>query len=245
MKFKMKTGVLLTAAAIALSPVVNAGGIPVFDGASVAQAIKQVENSVQQINQLKSQLQQMKAQYKAITGSRGLGEILTNTGLKSALPQDWQKVYDSIKNGGYKGLDGAARAIADASKLTEKCKAYQDGSERQKSCQTAAVQSAQTELYIKNALDNAEARLVNLKKLATRINGATDPKAIADLTARINIEQAALQNEQTRLQLFARLSDIQEKNAEQAARQADFEAQQKANCAAVSEKARAKQPYCR
>lgn len=245
MKFKMKAGVLLTAAAIALSPVVNAGGIPVFDGASVAQAIKQVENSVQQINQLKSQLQQMKAQYKAITGSRGLGEILTNTGLKSALPQDWQKVYDSIKNGGYKGLDGAARAIADASKLTEKCKAYQDGSERQKSCQTAAVQSAQTELYIKNALDNAEARLVNLKELATKINAATDPKAIADLTARINIEQSAIQNEQTRLQLFAKLSDIQEKNAVQAARHANFEARLKADCAALSDKVRAKQSYCR
>jgi P-type DNA transfer protein virB5 len=245
MKFKMKAGVLLTAAAIALSPVVNAGGIPVFDGASVAQAIKQVENSVQQINQLKSQLQQMKAQYKAITGSRGLGEILTNTGLKSALPQDWQKVYDSIKNGGYKGLDGAARAIADAAKLTEKCKAYQDGSARQKSCQTAAVQSAQTQSNIEKALENATARLENLNQLTRKINAATDPKAIADLTARINIEQAAIQNEQTRLQLFAKLSDIQEKNAEQAARQADFEAQQKANCAAVSEKARAKQPYCR
>lgn len=36
---------------------------------------------------------------------------------------------------------------------------------------------------------------------------------------------------------------VQEKS--KAERQADFEAQQKANCAAVSEKARAKQPYCK
>ena len=242
MKFKMKAGVLLTAAAIALSPVVNAGGIPVFDGAQTAQA---AANFLKEIEQMVAQVEQMKQQYKAITGSRNLGEILTNTGLKSALPQDWQKVYNSIQNGGYKGLDGAARAIADASKLVEKCKAYQDGSERQKTCQTAAVQSAQTQTYIKNALDNAEARLVNLKKLAIRINSATDPKAIADLTARINIEQAAIQNEQTRLQLFAKLSDIQEKNAEQAARNANFEARLKADCAAVSEEVRATRPYCR
>lgn len=36
---------------------------------------------------------------------------------------------------------------------------------------------------------------------------------------------------------------VQEKS--KAEKQADFEAQQKANCAAVSEKARAKQPYCK
>lgn len=36
---------------------------------------------------------------------------------------------------------------------------------------------------------------------------------------------------------------VQDKS--KAERQADFEAQQKANCAAVSEKARAKQPYCK
>ena len=242
MKFKMKAGVLLTAAAIALSPVVNAGGIPVHDPVQTAQA---AANFIKEIDQMIAQVDQMKQQYKAITGSRNLGEILTNTGLKSALPQDWQKVYNSIQNGGYKGLDGAARAIADAAKLTEKCKAYQDGSERHKSCQTAAVQSAQTQSNIEKALDNATARLENLNQLARRINGATDPKAIADLTARINIEQAAIQNEQTRLQLFMKLSDIQEKNAQQAARHADFEAQQKANCAALSDKVRSTVSYCK
>ena len=36
---------------------------------------------------------------------------------------------------------------------------------------------------------------------------------------------------------------VQEKS--KAEKQADFEAQQKANCAAVSEKARAKQSYCK
>ena len=42
---------------------------------------------------------------------------------------------------------------------------------------------------IKKALDNATDRLENLNQLAKRINWATDAKAIADLNARINIEQ--------------------------------------------------------
>lgn len=233
MKFKMKAGVLLTAAAIAFSPVVNASGIPVFDGAQTAQ---RAANFIKEIAEMKNQLQQMKLQYNAITGSRGMGEILTNTGLKQALPQDWQKVYDSIQSGGYKGLDGSAKAIADAARLIDKCKSYPDNSEQQKTCHTSAVQSAQMQSNISKALDNATNRLENLNQLAKRINQATDAKAIADLNARINIEQAAIQNEQTRLQLYMKLAEVQEKHAQQAAMQADFEAQQKADCAALSEK---------
>ena len=80
MKFKLKVSTIIAITAISFSSVVSAGGIPVYDGMGVAQAIKQVENGIQQISQLKSQVEQMKAQYKAITGSRGFGELLTNNG---------------------------------------------------------------------------------------------------------------------------------------------------------------------
>jgi P-type DNA transfer protein VirB5 len=220
MKLKMKVGVLLVTVAMGFSSVVNAGGIPTFDAVQKATALKQLQEAVTTVQHLQSQIDQMKAQYKAITGSRNLGEILTNTGLKSALPADWQKVYSSIQSGGYKGLDGAAKAIADAAHLADRCKTYKAGSEQQKTCQTAAVQSAQTQSNIMQALENAGNRLENLNQLARKINSATDPKAIQDLTARIGIEQAAIQNEQTRLQLFMKLADIQEKNAQQAARAA-------------------------
>ena len=96
---------------------------------------------------------------------------------------------------------------------------------------------------IKKALDNATDRLENLNQLAKRINQDTDAKAIADLNARINIEQAAIQNEQTRLQLYMKLAEVQEKHAEEAQKQADFEAQQKADCAALSEKVRRTKKY--
>ena len=49
--------------------------------------------------------------------------------------------------------------------------------------------------------------------MARKIDAATDLKAIQDLTARINIEQAAIQNEQTRLQLFKHLQEEQDKMA--------------------------------
>ncbi|MDK4564922.1 type IV secretion system protein, partial [Kingella kingae] len=168
MKIKMKVGVLLVATAIGLSPVVNAGGIPTFDGVQKATALKQLQEAVTTVKHLESQINQMKQQYAAITGSRNFGEILTNTGLKSALPQDWQKVYDSIQNGGYKGLDGTAKALADTSRLLDKCKNYKEGSQQQKTCQTSAVQSAQTQSDLMKVMTNAENRLNNLKQLASK-----------------------------------------------------------------------------
>ncbi|MDK4565720.1 type IV secretion system protein, partial [Kingella kingae] len=79
------------------------------------------------------------------------------------------------------------------------------------------------DVYKRQVMTNAENRLNNLKQLASKINTATDPKAIQDLTARINIEQAAIQNEQTRLQLFMKMAEIQEKHAERAERSSRYE----------------------
>ena len=42
-----------------------------------------------------------------------------------------------------------------------------------------------------------------------------------------------------------KLAEVQEKHAEETQIQADFEAQQKANCAALSEKVRQTKPYCK
>jgi P-type DNA transfer protein virB5 len=213
MKLKAKLTAAAVATSILFSSVVSAGGIPTFSATEFAQA-------VQQVAELKKQYDQLKEQFKAITGSRGLGNILTSTGLKSALPQDWQKVYDAIRTGGYKGLDGAAKAIVDASKLVEKCKPYKDGSEQQRTCQNAAVRTAQTQSNIQQALENTDKRLTNLSQLAKKINETKDPKAVQELIARIGVEQAAIQNEQTRLQLFMKLADEQERTAQQEARAA-------------------------
>ena len=75
------------------------------------------------------------------------------------------------------------------------------------------MRTAQTQSNILSALENTSKRLENLNQMAKKIDAATDLKAIQDLTARINIEQAAIQNEQTRLQLFKHLQEEQDKVA--------------------------------
>lgn len=180
--------------------------IPVTDVASLTQQMQQVISWGQQLQQMKAQIDQQKAMYQSMSGSRGLGNLLNNPALKNALPQDWQKVYSSIQNGGYNGLSGAAKAIRDANKLYG-CDGY-TGS-LAKLCERQAVKSSQDKAFAQDAYSAAQARLDNIQGLMNQIDQTEDAKAISELGARIQAEQAMIQNEQTKLQMFRMLADAE------------------------------------
>ena len=88
---------------------------------------------------------------------------------------------------------------------------------QKKACEAQAVQAAQTKSHIGKALETAQKRLNQIEGLMNQINRTQDPKAIAELQARIGIEQAMIQNESTRLQMYKMMSEANEKMlAEQA-----------------------------
>lgn len=214
MKFAKKTVIAVLTASLAFSSVTSQAGIPVTDiGAAQQRAqnfLQEMAEMGKQLTEMKAQLDQAKKQYQALTGSRNLGDILNNPAIRSALPADWQKVYDNIQRGGYKGLDGTAAAIADAAGLLNKC--HNLTNEKSKnSCESQAVQTAQMKSDLNNAFKAAELRLQQIEGLMGKINSATDPKAIADLQARIQIEQAKIQNEQTRIQMYKMMQEENEK----------------------------------
>lgn len=217
MNIRKKISTVTIATLIAFSPVNSvsvASGIPVVDGAAAMQRtqnfIQEMAEYAKQLVQMKAQLQQAKQQYTSLTGSRNFGAILNNPELRSALPTNWQQVYDNIQKGGYKGLDGTAQAIADAAKLTEKCQYLKSGDSK-KACEAQAVQAAQTKAHIGKALEAAQKRLHQIEGLMNQINRTQDPKAIAELQARIGIEQAMIQNESTRLQMYKMMVEANEK----------------------------------
>ena len=213
-KFSQKVAVMVLASSLVFSPVVNAAGIPVTDiignGQRAANFIKEMAEMAKQLQNMKSQLETAKQQYSAITGSRNLGDILNNPAIRSALPADWQKVYDNIQSGGYQGLDGTAAAIADAGRLLEKCNRLTNSTSKQ-ACESQAVQSAQVKSDLQTAFNAAETRLQQIEGLMGRINSATDAKAIADLQARIQVEQAKIQNESTRIQMYKMMQEENQK----------------------------------
>jgi len=213
---------------IALSALMSSSAfaqIPVTDAASIVwQTVAQVETIAKwklQADQMISQIEQAKQQYVSLTGSRGLGNIMNNPALRDYLPADWQRVYDSVRSGGYSGLSGRSKSVYNANKIFDSC-AYITIADQRMACEARAVKGSQDKGVALDAYDAAKSRIGQIDQLMAKINDTQDPKAIAELQGRIAIEQANIQNEQTKLQLYAMVAAAEEKV--QAQRQREIQA---------------------
>ncbi|EDL5919966.1 P-type DNA transfer protein VirB5 [Salmonella enterica subsp. enterica serovar Infantis] len=217
---------LVLAAGIAMSSVAFAQ-IPVTDGASIAQQVAaQVETIAKwkmQYDQMTSQINQMKQQYESLTGSRNLGQILNNSALRDYLPNDWQGVYDAVKSGGYSGLSGRALSIYEGNKAFDACAHFKVADQRT-ACEAQAVKGAQDKAFALDAYDKAKSRLTQIDQLMAKINDTPDPKAIAELQGRIAAEQAMIQNEQTKLQMYQMVAAAEDRLQEQRQRELNAKA---------------------
>ena len=217
---------IVLAAGIAMSSVAFAQ-IPVTDGASIANSIQQQIETIakwkMQYDQMTSQINQMKQQYESLTGSRNLGQILNNAALRDYLPNDWQGVYDAVKSGGYSGLSGRAQSIYEANKAFDACMVFKLVDQRT-ACEAQAVKGAQDKAFALDAYDKAKSRLTQIDQLMAKINDTPDPKAIAELQGRIAAEQAMIQNEQTKLQMYQMVAAAEDRLQEQRQRELNAKA---------------------
>lgn len=219
---------LILAFSVAISPTVSAQ-IPVTvttqatdSPMTVAEFAANTARWAQQVEQMTSQINQMKQQYQSITGSRGLGTIMNNPALRDYLPQDWQRVYDSVQSGGYAGLSGRAAQIYNDRKVYDACSQFMTTQQRT-SCQAQAVKPSQDKAFALDAYDAAKDRLRQIDQLMGKINDTADPKAVAELQGRISAEQAMIQNEQTKLQMYQMAAQAEDRLQRQ--RQREINAQ--------------------
>lgn len=176
-----------------------------------------------QYDQMVTQIDQMKQQYESLTGSRGLGQIMNNPALRDYLPSDWQSVYDAVKSGGYSGLSGRALSIYEGNKAFDACTHFKVADQRT-ACEAQAVKSAQDKAFALDAYDKAKSRLTQIDQLMAKINDTPDPKAIAELQGRIAAEQAMIQNEQTKLQMYQMVAAAEDRLQEQRQRELNAKA---------------------
>ena len=189
-KFRQSAAAAVLSAVLALGTTVPAvaGGIPTYDGAAVAQAIKQGVQMKQQIDNQLDQIKQLKEQVKALTGSRNLGQIAKND-LLNQVPDEWKGIYRDIKDKNYKSL-------------TDKS-AYKTDGHRQSLVDTYN--------HAYEAIVNTQTRVKELNDLMRQINLTQDAKAAADLQNRIAITQGQIANSQVALDLADRLAKQEEK----------------------------------
>ena len=198
----------------ALVPV-HASGIPVVDAASIAdRAIKHVETLAkyaEQIAVLRDQLESQKRQLEALTGTRNLGDILNNPAIRDALPADARDILRA-SNGGLGGISDAVERIEREERLTGNYE--QDKKNLDARAEKIAVRSQAMMEQTQKAMT---ARVKQVDQLQAKINQAQDPNAIADLQARLLVEQANIQADQTRADMLTRQIEAEQALMEQQA----------------------------
>lgn len=186
-KLTKMTAVMLSGCLMCSS--VSADGIPVFDGASVVQAIKQGIQLKQQIENQISQIQEMRNQLAAIKGSRGMGNLARRAiDYDLNIPSEW----------------------ADLHKLTSTQQQAHLKGNQYDAAQSDNLLNQNLTMLSKFTADNQQ-RLNTIDRLINQINAATDIKASSDLRNRLSAEQLKFQNQQTMLDQMARMYDLQEK----------------------------------
>lgn len=210
-----KTKTLIAATILTLSTAAFAQ-IPVTITSSVPDTTNQVQTMAQWANQYKQmvgQINQMKQQYDALTGNRGLGQIMNNPALRGYLPDQWAGIYDKVRVGGLPGVSSAAKTIFSNESF--------DGAAvggRKRQLDVMAANKAMT----MQAYDATLARVNNINSLMAKADTTMDTKAAADLQNRMASENAMIQNEQIRLNLLAQLQVAETQLAnEQRAREFD------------------------
>lgn len=219
MKERIKKRLFLLALASAVSTAGQAQ-IAVVD---VAQIANNIENQIETMAHWTTQEGQMatligwiKQQHNALTGVRKLGAILNDPALKDYLPADWQAGYDSVRSNGYAGLSESGRAIYEVNRIFDGC-AFLPPGDQHIACEAQAAKGAQDKSFAIDAYKAARARLEQVEGLMHQIDATKDPKAIAELQGRIAVEQASIQNEQTKLQLYAMVAQAENRLLQQRA----------------------------
>jgi|LSQX01.3.fsa_nt_gb type IV secretion system protein VirB5 len=184
-------------AAMAISPVLARAqsGIPTLD----VNSVQQLNALLDQLQTAKTQLEQTKRQLDALTQSSGFGYVMSNPSVKnairSALPSDAAALLDRLESQSSE-LSSSVQQITQA--VNAPVNFAQDKIDmKAKSIQIAATKKALSE----QAYNAMTKRLEIIDELQAKINTTTNPKEIAELQARIAIEQANVQTDQTRITL--------------------------------------------
>jgi type IV secretion system protein VirB5 len=185
----------------------------VIDVASLTQLIQEYQTLQQELSTAQSQLAQAQAQYVAITGNRGMQNLLSGTP-RNYLPTNWTQLSQVMAGsaGGYPELSSEVRALMTTNAILTPAQVASLSPTQQAQVTAARQSPAMLQAISRTALANSSDRFASLQQLISTIGGAGDEKASLDLTSRITAEQGMLQNEQTKLEALYRVAESEERS---------------------------------
>ena len=220
----MKKVILALCAAMVIStplPVL-AQGMPVHDSANLLQQINAVRQALQIVAQGKAQIAEAQKLYQ------DLNKLTDIPRLAQQLQTDALRQLDtstgSLKGFGTGNLDvvGAARGKADAVYRGLLAQLGVGGSDQSRAAFDLNARNIGIQAGLAENIGSAvTTRAQGLEQLRSRLASAGTSKEVADLTARLQLESAAMQNDQLRLQAIA-LQQQSDDRARAAAAEADL-----------------------
>jgi type IV secretion system protein VirB5 len=219
-------------APLALAAVLWAEGaraqLPVIDGTSVAQLVKEVTTAGQQLQQLQNQYNQLVTQYNSLAKLTNFGsqqpQLLSPLN-QNPMFQNSGSAMTFLNGAG--GLNGQGQISTYAQGMYTQNHIYSStapgfiGSEMTRNATSiAALMASAQQLYA-----TAQARISGLSALETQLNTAHDPKDVLDLQARLQSERGFIENQEQQAQsvlAVAQMQQASERQRYQEQRQADI-----------------------
>ena len=194
----------------------------VIDVASIQQLVEEVATMRQELTTAQAELSQAKSQYAAITGNRGMDQLLSGQN-RNYLPADWAQLNAVLQGtgGAYASLSASMQSLISANAvLTPPQVAALSPTERAQ-LQADRSSTALLQAMTQQALSTTSTRFQSLQQLIAEIPRATDEKASLDLEARISAEETMLQNDEIKMGVLYQLARAEsEANDERAREQA-------------------------
>lgn len=189
-----------------------AQGMPVHDSANLIEQINAVRQALQVVAQGKRQIAEAQKLYQDLNKLTDIPRLAAQ--LKSDALRELDTSQGSLQGFGNGDLDvvGAGRARADAvyRGLLEKLGA--SGSDQSRAGFDLDARNIGITAGLADDIGAAVAsRAQGLDQLRTRLTTASTAKEVGDLTARLQLESAAMQNDQLRLQAIALQQQAQER----------------------------------
>lgn len=175
----------------------------VVDVSAIKQLIDQYEVLEQQLTALRSQLTEAQRQYAALTGQRGMQQLLSGIN-RNYLPESWTDLTAIMQGNStsYSSLNASVQGLVVGNAVLSS--QYLSGlSPAELSELTTQRQLAALGQGITRAeLDTTSNRFGLLQQLINAIPTATDTKASLDLQVRVAAEQTMVANEATKLEVL-------------------------------------------
>lgn len=172
----------------------------VFDSANYAKLLQETQTALKQLQQAEQQVQQgqqLLTSLNQASNVNGLASVLEQPALRSFLPDAASLVTTAQADWTALGAIGAnARAIRTSNQLYVAPSGSTVGADLMAAGDRAAVSLATGQAVVQAGAS----RLTGLQQLQGALDSAANARAVLDLQARAQLEQAMIANDQMRLQ---------------------------------------------